>query len=91
MAVPAIVTHAVGSSDEDLRDARTLLDKIKQRVPGMSRDIEAKRNVWGEPIKRGDSIRPDFLSPIYASKADASPLMREVARLKAPLSMPNES
>jgi endonuclease YncB( thermonuclease family) len=87
-AVPAIVAHAAGAADPEMREARTLLDKIKQRVPGMSSDIEARRNVWGDPIKKGDSIGPDFLSPIYTSTAESSPLMKEVARLKAPLSMP---
>lgn len=90
-AVPAIVAHAAGAMDPEMREARTLLDKIKQRVPGMSRNIEARRNVWGEEMKKGDSFGPDFLSPIYTSKADASPLMQEVARLKAPLSMPQRT
>jgi endonuclease YncB( thermonuclease family) len=87
-AVPAIVAHAAGSMDPELRDARTILDKIKQRVPGLSSNIEARRNVWGEEIKKGDSFGPDFLSPIYTSQVDTSPLMREVARLNAPLPMP---
>ena len=91
MAVPAIIAHAAGSLDENLRESRTIVDKIKQREPGLSNDIEARRNVWGDEVKGGDSIGPDFLSPFYASQKNDAPLLQEVARLKAQLSMPQRS
>jgi hypothetical protein len=44
--------------------------------------------VWGDPVSKGDALGPDIVSPFYASKVDKSPLNQEIARLRAPLSMP---
>jgi hypothetical protein len=91
LAVPAISAHAAGSLDPNLREVRTMLDSIKNRVPVLSQGLPVRRNVWGDPVKRGDAIGPDYISPIYASETDPSPLLREVARLRAPLAMPSRA
>lgn len=43
--------------------------------------------MWGEAITRGDSVGPDFVSPVYATRQTDDPLRAEVARLKVPVSM----
>ncbi|MDP9412809.1 MAG: hypothetical protein M3Q08_01685 [Pseudomonadota bacterium] len=98
MAVPAVVAHAAGSTDPHLREVNSALDAIKNRVPGLSHDLTARRNVWGEEVKRGSGAGQgaagsayNFVSPVYTAKVDRSPLMQEVARLRAPLPMPQRS
>jgi hypothetical protein len=88
MAVPSISNQVASASDPYLRDARTLVDTIKARVPVASKSLPARLNVWGEPIERGDAIGPDAISPVWSSRESDSPLLREVGRLRAPLSMP---
>jgi hypothetical protein len=38
--------------DPVVREARTVLDGIKARIPGLSQTLLPKRDVWGEPITR---------------------------------------
>jgi hypothetical protein len=90
-AVPAIAAHAAGSIDPYLRETRNIVDGIKNRIPILSQTLPVRRNVWGDPVKRGDALGPDYISPVYASREERSPLLREVARLQAPLSMPSRS
>ena len=33
------------------------------RLPGLSDNLPAKRNIWGEPIVNEAGVGPDFLSP----------------------------
>ena len=47
-----------------------------------------RRDMWGEAITRGDSVGPDFVSPLYATNVTNDPLRAEVARLRVPVSMP---
>ena len=95
LAVPALPAHIASATDPNMREVNSVLEAIKNRVPGLSHDLLARRNVWGDEIARGngagESVLPSvfsFLSPIQASRIKSSPLLREVARLRAPLSMP---
>jgi hypothetical protein len=96
--VPAVLAHAAGSNDPYLREVRTVLDGIKNRVPGLSHDLHARRNVWGEEVKRGSGAGTgpagsayNFVSPVYTSRISKDPLLQEVAKLRAPLPMPQRS
>jgi hypothetical protein len=86
--VPAVAAQAAQAIDPHLRDARTILDAVKARVPVISESVPVRRNVWGEPIERGNSVGPDLLSPIYAKQVSADPVRREIGRLRVLLSMP---
>jgi endonuclease YncB( thermonuclease family) len=91
MAVPAIASQTAQALDPNIRDARTIMDAIKARIPVVSQSVPVRRNVWGEPVKAGNAIGPDILSPFYASAINPSPLNQEIARLRAPLSMPQRA
>ena len=78
-----------------LREVNGILDAVKNRVPGLSIDLSARRNVWGDEIRKGNgaggsalSSVYSFVSPVSSSRTTSSPLLLEVARLRAPLSMP---
>lgn len=87
-AVPAAASQTAQALDPHLRDARTIMDAIKRRVPVLSQGVPVRRNVWGEPVSSGDAIGPDVLSPFYATTASNEPFRQEIARLRAPISMP---
>jgi hypothetical protein len=88
MAVPALVSQTAQATDPYLRDARTIMDAIKARVPVVSRAVPVRRNVWGDPISSGGAVGPKLISPFYASTISNDPVNREVARLQVQLSMP---
>jgi hypothetical protein len=96
--VPAVAAHMAGATDPNLREVRDVLDGIRNRVPGLSHDLAARRNVWGEEVKRGSGAGEgaagaayNFVSPVYTSRISKDPLMQEVAKLRAPLPMPQRS
>lgn len=91
MAVPSISNQAAQALDPHMRDARTIMDAIKARVPVVSKGLPVRRNAWGDPISRGDAIGPDALSPFYATQISKDPLAQEIARLRVPLAMPKRS
>lgn len=91
LAIPSVVNQVAQSTDPYLRDARNIVDAVKARVPVVSEGLPVKRNVWGEPIERGDSVGPDLLSPVFSSHIDQSAAAQEVARLRVPMVMPDRS
>jgi hypothetical protein len=81
-----------------LREVNGVLDAIKNRMPGLSRNLHARRNVWGEEVKRGSGAGQgaagaayNFLSPVYTTSVNRDPVMQEMARIRVPLAMPQRS
>ena len=91
VAVPAFVAHAAGSMDPYLRETRTIVDGIKNRIPVIAEGLPVRRTVWGDPVKRGYALGPDYISPVYATQMEGSPFLLEMARLRAPISMPSRT
>ena len=87
-AVPALVAQTAQVIDPNLREARTIVDTIKSRVPYMSQSLLPRRNVFGEEIKRQGALGPDILSPIFTSQVKDNPAAAEMLALKYYPSMP---
>ncbi len=87
-AVPALSAQLARSTDPYMREARSTLDAIKARVPGLSETLPARMNLWGEPIERGDALGPNLVSPIWSKRAVKDPVASEVVRLHVQLSKP---
>eukprot|EP00439_Symbiodinium_sp_Y106_P089551 s1_g2087.t1 len=79
--VPTGAAQVARIEDPMLRQADTILERIKSRVPGMSEDLLPRLDIWGEPIVRGGGVGPDIVSPIYTSKFEADPVNLELLRL----------
>lgn len=87
--VPSIVSQAASAEDPVLRQARTTIDSLKARIPGLREDLLPKRDVWGEPIISGGSLGPDFVSPVYLSKMNNDPVNQALVRLRISPSAPD--
>lgn len=87
-AVPSVVNQAAQATDPYMRSARSIVDAIKARVPVLSESVPVRRDVWGEPVKRGESLGPDMASPIFTTPVSDDPVRQEIARLGVPLSQP---
>ncbi len=78
--------------DPTLREVRTMLDAVRAKIPGLSDDLPPRRNLFGEPIILGGGFGPDAISPIYTSERKVDePVSLEIARLGAPIGMPDRS
>ncbi|SEQ47323.1 Endonuclease YncB, thermonuclease family [Sphingobium sp. YR768] len=67
LAVPAGVAQVARTIDPTLREADTVLDAVRRRVPGLSQSLPERRDVWGQPVTSEGGIGPDIVSPIWLS------------------------
>jgi endonuclease YncB( thermonuclease family) len=88
--VPSGLGQATAYSDPYLRNAQTILQGVKARVPFLSNSVPVQRNVWGDPIRRDQAIGPDIVSPFRYGQVSSDPLANEVARLGIPLQKPSK-
>ena len=73
-AVPAGVAQVARTIDPTLREADSVLEAIRARLPGVSKGLESRRDIWGQPIVREGGVGPDILSPAYVSSEKADPV-----------------
>lgn len=74
LAVPAGVAQVARTIDPTLREADTVLDAVRRRVPGMSQSLPVQRDVWGRPVTSEGGIGPDIVSPIWLSTRQGDPV-----------------
>ena len=77
--------------DPTAREVWSLMDSIKARVPGFSKDLPPVRNAFGEPVKLTGGLGPDIMSPVRTSEATSDPLAAEIARLNIDLRPPSKT
>lgn len=77
VAVPTIVAHSARAIDPVLREARGPVETIKSRLPGMSKDLPARRDVWGQPIRGEGGPLYTMTSPVYKSSVKHDPLSED--------------
>ncbi|WP_369326504.1 hypothetical protein AB6N01_20480 [Alcaligenes nematophilus] len=81
--IPAAVANVARSIDPYAREANTMLERIRSRVPGLSDGLPLRRDMWGEPIsyRSGLGAIYDAASPIYSRREQPSPIDEEMLRL----------
>jgi len=89
--VPAMLAQTARTIDPVLRDTNSLLNRVKSRIPGWSKTLEARRHLWGEPIVLSGGLGPDIISPIYTSKSKNDLVNEELVRLKYSPSLPQRT
>jgi hypothetical protein len=75
IAVPTVVAHAAGAVDPVMRDTKargsnflaneSMRNRIQSRIPGLSSNLPAMRDVWGQEIRKEGGPAYNFLSPFY--------------------------
>lgn len=76
----SFVPYSVGlgqiarAGDPYSRSARSIMDAIKVKIPGLSETLQPRIDVWGSPIPSGDVLGPRGLSAIYASQISKDPV-----------------
>jgi hypothetical protein len=62
------------ASDPYSRDARTVVDAIKSKVPGLSQSLMPRRDVWGEILPSRESLGPPGITAIWEQKTNDDPV-----------------
>ena len=61
-------------ADPVMRATRTYIDEIKAQIPGWSRTLPPRRNVYGQAIVLNGALGPDIMSPLYSSTRGPNPM-----------------
>jgi hypothetical protein len=102
LAVPAGIAQAARTADPVQRETREgsfgatgapLLDRalggIQARIPGLSRLLPAKRDVFGDELRNEGGVGPDIMSPIWTKDAENDPIIAELVQLTAKIGRPS--
>lgn len=79
--VPSFSAQLARSIDGDVKEINSIMDALKSRVPGYSKDVPAKVNLWGEKIEP-ETFGPMMISPIKTTSNIGAPIDDEIARNK---------
>jgi hypothetical protein len=104
IAVPTLVNQITRTTDPILREARDPIDRIKSRIPGLSKTLPARVDIWGQEIRseRGFGDVPGaagnalaktegLLSPIWVSTARNDPVNAEMLAIGAQIGKPSQT
>jgi hypothetical protein len=72
--IPAISAQSAQTLDPVVRETRGVLDHLKSRIPGLSKDLHPRRDVWGNEIVREGGLGPDIASPIMEARIKNDPV-----------------
>ncbi len=70
----------VGVTDPNIRDAKTVTERLAAGIPGASNKLPARVDVFGRDTKR-EPTGPAALWPYSGTKADKDPVIQECNRL----------
>lgn len=76
----SFVPYSVGlaqiarASDPYARQAKTVIDAMKAKVPGMSESLFPRRDIWGEPMASRDALGMAGVTAIYAQQVSKDPV-----------------
>lgn len=79
--VPSTLGQIARTNDPVMREARTTLDSIKNRIPGLKETLMPKRDIWGNPLSSQGSAGPDFISPVRQSAINNDPVNQRLLGL----------
>ncbi len=71
------------TEDPMLREVMFMVDAMRRRTPGLSKDMPAKRDLWGREIsyQSGLGTAYDVFSPIYSKAEAKQPIDTELLRI----------
>lgn len=74
--------------DPEVKEAWTVMDAVKSKLPGFSKDVPPLVNIFGEDVHYKGGLGPDIASPVYTSEVSTDPAATEIARLNIDLRHP---
>lgn len=88
LAVPTGVAQVARTMDSTARKTDTMGEAIQARIPGASKSLLPRRDVWGREVTSEGGIGPDIISPVYASTAKDDPVSRELLKAGVSVGLP---
>lgn len=89
--IPSGVAATARAVDPYQRAVYSMIDEFKSRIPGLSKDLPPKRDMWGKPVPSGYGPITDMLSPVQARDSEHSPIDDEIKKQGMNVSMPSST
>lgn len=92
--VPSVLANQTGGVDPYVREIRSVTDRVRARIPGLSDTLAARRNILGEKVSRESTTGLyglDAFLPTRATQIKDDVIAREVADLKFGFNIPGLS
>ena len=80
--IPTGIAGTARRGDPLLRDARSILDNFKSRIPGLRETLPPRLDPFGREIRNQGALGPDIASRIYRSTERSDKVVDEMLRLK---------
>lgn len=91
--VPSGVSAIARAVDPNQRAVYSMLDEFKSRIPGLSKDLPPRRDLWGYPVASrnpgASGIAGSLLSPAQSRPATHSPIDDEILKQGFNIAMPS--
>lgn len=88
--VPAGVAQVARTIDPEMKDAQSILDAVRARIPGQSQKVQPRLDVWGRPIAGEGGLGPDLVSPVRTSTRQNDPVNAEMLSSGAQIGKPSQ-
>ena len=62
------------AADPYSRQARTIMDEIKAKVPGLSETLLPRRDIWGEALPNKTALATSMVTAIYEQRVSRDPV-----------------
>lgn len=86
--IPAIVALGAKATDPVVRDVVTIMDRLQSRIPGMSDNLPAARNLYGEKTMHSPTFGSIWVSPILMGVKNNDPVYDEIIKNQVEISYP---
>lgn len=89
-SVNALSAAIARTTDPYAKDAVNVIDRLKAQIPGLSKDVPDRLDLFGRKIKRATgSAAYDMFVPVRVSEESQEPIDREILAQGAFIPMPN--
>jgi hypothetical protein len=78
LAVPTVVAQVARTNDPIIREARDPIERIQSRLPGLSDNLQPRRDIFGRAIGNEGGAGPDFVSPFQVRERRNDPVIAEL-------------
>jgi hypothetical protein len=78
--VPSISRSVTGASDRTYREGETISDAFKKIIPGASKTLPAKVDIFGNEVKKEGGFIEGFVSPFQRAKETNDPVVKELEK-----------
>jgi len=84
----ALVANIERELDPTVRATYDVIEQAQSRIPGLSKDLPPRRNLWGEPLVLEGGLGWDFVSPFYTKTEKFDFVSKEMFENEMNITMP---